>query len=73
MDAKGRATDITFIERLWRSLKQDMIYKENYENGTQLWTERLEYFNHNNDERPDQSLSNKPQREVYQQGKRSKN
>lgn len=66
MDGKGRATDNAFIERLWRSVKQEKIYRENYENGTQLWMDLLEYFNHYNDERPHQSLSYKTPTEVYQ-------
>ena len=36
MDGKGRALNNVFIERFWRSLKQEKIYLYAYENGWQL-------------------------------------
>ncbi|TSA50245.1 MAG: IS3 family transposase [Sphingobacteriales bacterium] len=37
MDGRGRATDNAFIERLWRSVKQEDIYRKDYEDGASLW------------------------------------
>ena len=33
MDGKGRALDIVFVERLWRSVKYEDIYLKSYESG----------------------------------------
>lgn len=63
---KIKATDNAFIERLWRSVKQEKVYRNNYQNGTDLWVDLLEYFNHYNDDRPHQSLDYKTPSEVYQ-------
>ena len=38
MDGRGRAKDYIFIERLWRSVKQENIYLNAYENGNELYT-----------------------------------
>jgi putative transposase len=66
MDGKGRATDNAFIERLWRSVKQEKVYRNSYNNGTTLWTDLLEYFTNYNDNRPHQSLNYKTPSEIYQ-------
>jgi putative transposase len=36
MDGRGRATDNIFIERFWRTLKQDYVYLHPAESGTEL-------------------------------------
>lgn len=36
MDGRGRASDNIFVERLWRSLKYECVYLNNYENVTNL-------------------------------------
>jgi putative transposase len=36
MDGRGRCLDNVFIERLWRSLKYEMIYPGDFENGMAL-------------------------------------
>ncbi len=49
MDGKGRAIDNIFIERFWRTLKQDYVYLHPEENGTQLYKglkNFIEYYNH---------------------------
>ncbi len=49
MDGKGRAIDNIFIERFWRTLKQDYVYLHPEENGTQLYKglkNFLVYYNH---------------------------
>ena len=66
MDGRGRATDNAFIERVWRSVKQEKIYTNRFENGTQLWMTLVEYFNFYNHDRPHQSLNYKMPAEIYQ-------
>jgi putative transposase len=66
MDGRGRATDNAFIERVWRSVKQEKTYTGKFENGTQLWIALVEYFNFYNHDRPHQSLNYKSPVEIYQ-------
>ena len=33
MDGKGRWLDNVYVERLWRSLKQEEVYRRAYETG----------------------------------------
>jgi putative transposase len=54
MDGKGRYMDNTFIERLWRSVKYEKIFLEEFETV-------LEY----NFETPHQSLAGKTPAEIY--------
>jgi putative transposase len=65
MDGRGRATDNAFIERVWRSVKQEKIYTGKFENGTELWMALVEYFNFYNLDRPHQSLNYKMPEEIY--------
>ncbi|MBK9107492.1 MAG: hypothetical protein IPM92_03695 [Saprospiraceae bacterium] len=37
MDGKGRATDNTWIERFWKTLKYDYIYLNPCDNGFELF------------------------------------
>jgi len=60
MDGKGRALDNIFIERLWRSVKQEYVYLNPSETGRELWQGMDEYFRFYNGERPHQSLNNQP-------------
>ena len=55
MDGRVRAKDI-FIERLWRSVKQENIYLNAYENGQELYAGLTECFCFYNYKRPHQSL-----------------
>lgn len=66
MDGRGRATDNAFIERVWRSVKQEKIYTNSFENGTNLWIALVEYFNFYNHDRPHQSLGYKTPAQKYQ-------
>jgi putative transposase len=56
MDGKGRALDNVFIERLWRSVKQEYVYLYPCENGNELWHGLNNYFTFYNTERLHQSL-----------------
>jgi len=44
MDGKGRALDNIFIERLWRTVKYEEIYLNNYENPRELNKGLKKYF-----------------------------
>src|ERR1700688_4938827 len=37
MDGRGRATSALFIERLWRSLKYELIYPRDFASGRELF------------------------------------
>ena len=61
MCGKGRALDNVFIERLWRSVKQEYVYLNPCLTGQELWRGLSEYFQFYNTERPHQSLNYLPQ------------
>jgi putative transposase len=49
MDGKGRATDNIYIERFWRTLKQDYVYLNPALDGMELFNgikEFIDYYNH---------------------------
>jgi putative transposase len=56
MDGKGRALDNIFIERLWRSVKYEEIYLNEYQDVSHLKRSLKKYFHFYNTERPHQSL-----------------
>ena len=57
MDGRGRALDNVFIERLWRSLKYELIYPGDFQNGSTLLAALTDYFNFYNYQRPHQALN----------------
>jgi putative transposase len=65
MSRKAKATDNAYIERLWRTVKQENIYKNVYENGTELNLGLIKYFKKYNSRRPHQSLDYRTPDEVY--------
>jgi putative transposase len=56
MDGCGRATDDIYIERFWRSIKQEKIYLNAYETGKELYVGVRDYIVFYNSKRPHQSL-----------------
>jgi putative transposase len=56
MDGRGRALDNVFIERLWRSLKYELIYPGDFQNGHDLFPALEQYFHFYNHQRPHQAL-----------------
>jgi putative transposase len=52
MDGRGRALDNVFIERLWRSLKYELIYPGDFANGADLYPALDRYFRFYNYRRP---------------------
>lgn len=65
MDGRGRCHDNIFIERLWRSLKYELIYLKAFEDGKHLAREVSQWFNWYNEERPHQSLNYRTPDIVY--------
>jgi putative transposase len=57
MDGRGRALDNVFIERLWRSVKYELIYPGEFASGAELATALARYFHYYNHQRPHQSLN----------------
>ena len=57
MDGKGRFMDNIFIERLWRSLKYECIYLEEFTGGHQLRSRLSWWVNQYNQERPHSTLN----------------
>ncbi len=55
MDGRGRALDNVFIERLWRSVKYENIYLNDYQSVVELRNGLTEYFTFYNHERPHQA------------------
>jgi putative transposase len=56
MDGRGRALDNVFIERLWRSLKYELIYPGDFADGDTLYAALVNYFHFYNYQRPHQAL-----------------
>jgi putative transposase len=56
MDGRGRALDNVFIERLWRSLKYELIYPGDFASGADLLPALDRYFQFYNHQRPHQAL-----------------
>ncbi len=65
MDAKGRAFDNIFIERLWRSVKYEEVYLKDYTSVKNAKAGLGGYFNFYNFERHHQHLAYKKPAEVY--------
>lgn len=56
MDGKGRATDNIFIERLWRTVKQDYVYLHPADDGKELYEGLDEFLNFYNHEKTHQGI-----------------
>lgn len=69
MDGRGRAHDNIFIERLWRTVKYEEVYLNEYETVKDAVLGIDRYFSFYNDERPHQALKYKTPCEVYQNGR----
>jgi putative transposase len=65
MDGRGRALDNVFVERLWRSVKYEEIFLNDYTNGLDAYKGLGRYFRFYNDERPHQALGYQTPRRVY--------
>lgn len=56
MDGRGRALDNVFVERLWRSVKYEMIYLGDFVSGEDLSSALARYFDFYNHRRPHMAL-----------------
>jgi putative transposase len=55
MDGRGRALDNVFIERLWRSVKYELVYPGAFQCGDELDSALDRYFGFYNFQRPQQA------------------
>jgi putative transposase len=65
MDGRGRALDNAFVERLWRSVKYEEVYFQEYETPRIARLGLNRYFDFYNFERSHQSLGYRTPAEVY--------
>lgn len=65
MDGRGRCLDNIFVERLWRTVKQEDVYINHYESIADVKIGLAKFFNDYNNYRPHQSLNDKTPAEVY--------
>ena len=72
MDGRGRFLDNIFIERLWRSLKQEAVYLEEIQDGFHARRVIGNWMNFYNTERPHSSLEHRTPREAYWHGRDQK-
>lgn len=66
MASRGRVYDNIFIERLWRTVKYEEVYLNDYETVKDAISNLSSYFHFYNNERPHQALGYKTPCEVYQ-------
>ncbi len=65
MDGKGRAADNIFVERLWRSVKYEEVYRHDYRSPREARQGLREYFDFYNYRRPHQALGNRTPAAVH--------
>lgn len=65
MDGRGRAFDNIFVERLWRSLKYEEIYLNDYGSVLEATRGISRWFEFYNRERPHQKLGNRTPYEAF--------
>jgi putative transposase len=65
MDGRGRWIDNRFIERLWRSVKQEDIYVQDYADGLTAQRGLAGWFSHYNTSRPHQALGYATPADLY--------
>ena len=67
MDGKGRAIDNIFIERLWRTVKQDHVYLNPASDGLELYQGLNEFFTYYNTRKTHQGIGRQIPIKKYQQ------
>jgi putative transposase len=72
MDGRGRALDNVFIERLWRSLKYELIYPGDFQSGIALLAALTNYFHFYNYQRPHQALDYQTPADLFPHKHKSK-
>jgi len=71
MDGRGRCFDNIFVERLWRTVKQEEVYLKEYQDVWQAEESLHNYFEFYNYRRPHQSLNYQTPFEAYQKGRKA--
>lgn len=69
MDGRGRALDNVWIERLWRTVKQEEVYIRDYADGIEAHRSLGQYFTFYNERRPHSSLDYTPPGVFYRMQK----
>lgn len=64
-DGRGRALDNIFVERLWRSVKWEEVYLNDYQTVAEAASGLDHYFRFYNHERPHQALGYQTPAQVY--------
>ena len=67
MDGRGRWMDNVFIERLWRSLKYECVYLNEFESGSQAREGIGRWMTYYNEDRPHSALGDLTPSEAYHQ------
>ena len=65
MDGRGRVFDNIFVERLWRTVKYENVYLNDYESVPSVTKGLAEYFDFYNDQRIHQALDYRTPRSVH--------
>lgn len=65
MDGRGRYADNIFVERLWRTIKQEEVYLREYNSPIEAIISIRKYMFFYNSKRPHQSLGYRTPHEVY--------
>lgn len=68
-DGRGRALDNIFVERLWRTVKYEEVYLNDYSTGLDAYHGLGRYFGFYNEERHHQALDYLTPRAVYLEAK----
>ena len=68
MDSRGRYLDNIFVERLWRSVKQECIYLHEFSSVAELKKALAKYFEYYNYQRLHQSLDYRTPADLYLNG-----
>jgi putative transposase len=65
MDGRGRALDNVVVERLWRTVKYEEVYVQDYQTPREAATGLAPYFGFYNGQRLHQALDSQPPAAVY--------
>jgi len=68
MDGRGRVFDNIFVERLWRSVKYEEGYLQDYQTPAEAYQGLEDYFEFYNTERLHQALGYGTPQEAYRPG-----
>ena len=73
MDGKGRWADNIYIERLWRSIKYELVYLYRFDTVSEVRNAISSYIEFYNTDRPHQSLQYRTPSEIYREFEHVKN